>query len=294
MKKILTFVLLLSLALGVRAQLLWKVSGHGLARPSYIMGTHHLAPLSITDSIASLPQVMEQTEQVYGEIVMDDAIRPEAIMKMQQAMVLPADTTLKSLVTPEQYDTIAAVVKQYLGMDLAIFNKVKPSAITTQLVVAAGVKLLKDFNPKEQLDTWFQEQVRKAGKKVGGLETIEQQFQVLYNSQPLARQALLLYCTAAHLDQSMDQALRMTRAYMKQDLDGVLAAMEEKLGNACDGTPEEMDAMIYSRNENWAGQLPAIMKQASTLFVVGAGHLPGPKGLLKLMQNQGYTVEAMP
>lgn len=294
MKKILTFVLLLSLALGVRAQLLWKVSGHGLDRPSYIMGTHHLAPLSITDSIASLPQVMEQTEQVYGEIVMDDAVRPEAIMKMQQAMVLPADTTLKSLVTQEQYDTIAAVVKQYLGMDLVLFNKVKPSAITTQLVVAAGVKLLKDFNPKEQLDTWFQEQARKAGKKVGGLETIEQQFQVLYNSQPLARQALLLYCTAAHLDQSMDQALRMTRAYMKQDLDGVLAVMEEKLGNACDGTPEEMDVMIYSRNENWAGQLPAIMKQASTLFVVGAGHLPGPKGLLKLMQNQGYTVEAMP
>lgn len=157
--------MLLSLALGVRAQLLWKVSGNGLEKPSYIMGTHHLAPLSITDSIASLPQAMEQAEQVYGEIVMGDAITPEAIMKMQQAMVLKGDTTLKSLVTPAQYDTIAAVVKQYLGMDLEIFNKVKPSAITTQLVVAAGVKLLKDFNPKEQLDAWFQEQARQAGKK---------------------------------------------------------------------------------------------------------------------------------
>lgn len=97
--------MLLSLALGVRAQLLWKVSGNGLEKPSYIMGTHHLAPLSITDSIASLPQVMEQAEQVYGEIVMGDAITPEAIMKMQQAMVLKGDTTLKSLVTPAQYDT---------------------------------------------------------------------------------------------------------------------------------------------------------------------------------------------
>ena len=35
------------------------------------------------------------------------------------------------------------------------------------------------------------------------------------------------------------------------------------------------------------------MKQAPTLFVVGAGHLPGKKGLLKLLQNRGYTVEAM-
>lgn len=285
--------MLLSLALGVRAQLLWKVSGNGLEKPSYIMGTHHLAPLSITDSIASLPQAMEQAEQVYGEIVMGDAISPEVIMKMQQAMVLKGDTTLKSLVTPAQYDTIAAVVKQYLGMDLEIFNKVKPSAITTQLVVAAGVKLLKDFNPKEQLDAWFQEQARQTGKKVGSLETIEQQCQILYNSQPLARQALLLYCTATHIGQSMDQALRMTRAYMEQDLFGLQAAMEEKLGNACDSTPEELDAMIYGRNENWAGQMPAIMKQAPTLFVVGAGHLPGKKGLLKLLQNRGYTVEAM-
>lgn len=293
MKKIFAFVMLLSLTLGVRAQLLWKVSGNGLDKPSYIMGTHHMAPLSITDSIASLSQAMEQAEQVYGEIVMGDAITPETIMKMQQAMALPADTTLKSLVTQEQYDTIAAAVKKYLGMDLEIFNKVKPAAITTQLAVAAVMTSLKGFNPQEQLDAWFQTQARQAGKKVGSLETIEQQCQMLYNSQPLARQALLLYCTAVHIGQGVDQALRMTRAYMKQDLDGLQAVMEEKTDSACDDTPEELDAMIYGRNENWAGQLPAIMKQAPTLFVVGAGHLPGKKGLLRLLQNRGYMVEAM-
>lgn len=293
MKKTLVFMLLLCITLGAQAQLLWKVSGNGLDRPSYVIGTHHLAPLSVKDSIANLQQAIDQTEQVYGEIVMDDANNPEILMKMQQAMMLPADTTLKSFYTQAQYDTIAAVVKNYMGVDLALFDKLKPATITTQLSVALAMKSLKGFNPQEQLDTWFQTQARQAGKKVGSLETIDMQINVLYNSQTLMRQALLLYCTATHIEQGVGQSLRMNQAYMKQDLDELLAIIEEKMGDACDSTPEEISTLIYGRNANWACQFPSIMKQSPTLFVVGAGHLPGPQGLLKLLQKQGYTVEAM-
>lgn len=293
MKKTLVFMLLLCITLGAQAQLLWKVSGNGLDRPSYVIGTHHLAPLSVKDSIVNLEQAIDQTEQVYGEIVMDDANNPEILMKMQQAMMLPADTTLKSFYTQAQYDTIAAVVKNYMGVDLALFDKLKPATITTQLSVALAMKSLKGFNPQEQLDTWFQAQARQAGKKVGSLETIDMQINVLYNSQTLTRQALLLYCTATHIEQGVDQSLRMNQAYMKQDLDELLAIIEEKMSNACDSTPEEISTLIYGRNANWARQFPSIMKQSPTLFVVGAGHLPGPQGLLKLLQKQGYTVEAM-
>lgn len=293
MKKTLVFMLLLCITLGAQAQLLWKVSGNGLDRPSYVIGTHHLAPLSVKDSIANLQQAIDQTEQVYGEIVMDDANNPEILMKMQQAMMLPADTTLKGFYTQAQYDTIAAVVKNYMGVDLALFDKLKPATITTQLSVALAMKSLKGFNPQEQLDTWFQKQARQAGKKVGSLETIDMQINVLYNSQTLTRQALLLYCTATHIEQGVDQSLRMNQAYMKQDLDELLAIIEEKMGDACDSTPEEISTLIYGRNANWARQFPSIMKQSPTLFVVGAGHLPGPQGLLKLLQKQGYTVEAM-
>lgn len=293
MKKTFVFMLLLCITLGAQAQLLWKVSGNGLDRPSYVIGTHHLALLSVKDSIAHLQQAIDQTEQVYGEIVMDDANNPEILMKMQQAMMLPADTTLKSFYTQAQYDTIAAVVKNYMGVDLALFDKVKPATITTQLSVALAMKSLKGFNPQEQLDTWFQKQARQAGKKVGSLETIDMQINVLYNSQTLTRQALLLYCTATHIKQGVDQSLRMNQAYMKQNLEELLAIIEEKMNDACDSTPEEINTLIYDRNANWARLLPSIMKQSPTLFVVGAGHLPGPQGLLKLLQEQGYTVEAM-
>ena len=52
MKKILGILLFIGIALNANAQLLWKISGNGQEKASYILGTHHLAPLSIKDSIA--------------------------------------------------------------------------------------------------------------------------------------------------------------------------------------------------------------------------------------------------
>ena len=293
MKKIFALLMFFCITLGVNAQLLWKVSGNGLDKPSYIFGTHHVAPLSMKDSIAGMTEAMNGTSQVYGELVMEDMMKPEMLMKMQQAMMLPNDTTLKSLFTQAQYDSIASVVKENIGMELAMFDKLKPAALNAQLAVVLSVKALKGYNPQEQLDTWFQTQAKQAGKKVGGLETMESQINVLYNSQSLKRQAQQLYCSATHIDYGIDMTRRLAEAYLNQDLDKLLEITEEKMGNACDSTPEEEEALIYGRNANWAKQMPGIMKQASTLFVVGAGHLPGEHGVLKLLGKQGYTVEAM-
>lgn len=55
----------------------------------------------------------------------------------------------------------------------------------------------------------------------------------------------------------------------------------------------EMEALLDNRNKAWIEKMPALMKDAPTLFVVGAGHLPGTNGVLNLLKQQGYTVEPM-
>ena len=47
--------------------------------------------------------------------------------------------------------------------------------------------------------------------------------------------------------------------------------MEERDGNSCDPLPGEMEAMLHNRNKAWVEKRPAIMTEAPTLFVVGAG-----------------------
>ena len=64
MKSFIGAVLFICVAFSANAQLLWKVSGKGLEKPSYIFGTYHLSPLSIKDSIAAMPQAMSETAQI--------------------------------------------------------------------------------------------------------------------------------------------------------------------------------------------------------------------------------------
>lgn len=293
MKKILGIILFISIALNVNAQLLWKISGNGLEKPSYIFGTHHLAPLSIKDSIADLPQAIDGTTQVYGEVIMADMMSPQFMQLMQQQMMIAGDTTLQSLFTPEQLELVSKVVKENMMADLSMLDKLKPAVITQQLTLLFCMKHFGGINPQEQLDTYFQQQATQSGKKVGGLETPESQLDVLFNTQTLQRQANLLFCLVQDIDKAMSQAKRLNEAYLSQNLDDVLKLMEEREGNSCDPLPGEMESLLDDRNKAWIEKMPAIMKDAPTFFVVGAGHLPGANGVLNLLKQQGYTVEPM-
>ena len=292
MKRLITLLLVVAATLGAQAQLLWKVSGNGLDKPSYLFGTYHLASLGIKDSIAALPQAQQDVQQVYGEIIMADMMKPETLMQMQQQMMLPADTTLKSLFSPAEFETITQAVQEYLKVDIALLDRMKPAALMQQLTVLFYLKHTPGYNPQEQLDASFQQDATKAGKKVGGLETVQSQMDILFN-KPLRRQAEDLYCFLSDPAKAERQAKEVIAAYAAQDLDTVLRLMEEKEGTSCDPTPEEMAQLLYDRNHNWAKQMPALMQAAPTLFVVGAGHLPGEQGLIKLLQGKGYTVEPL-
>lgn len=293
MKKILGILLFISLALNANAQLLWKISGNGLEKPSYVFGTHHLAPLSIKDSIAAMPQALNETSQVYGEVVMADMMTPAFMQEMQKNMMLPADTTLQSLFTTQQYEQVGKVVKENLMADISMLAQLKPAVIMQQLVVILSMKYLPGFNPQEQIDAYFQQQAQQNGKKVGGLETAQSQLDILFNSQSLRRQAEQLFCTASDIEKTMKQSKELVNCYKVQDLDGVLRLMEEREGTSCDPLPGEMEALIDNRNIAWTKKMPAIMQESPTLFVVGAGHLPGDKGVLNLLKQQGYTLEPM-
>ena len=48
--------------------------------------------------------------------------------------------------------------------------------------------------------------------------------------------------------------------------------------------------MIYSRNDNWVEKLSKEMPADSLMVVVGAGHLPGDRGVIAGLRKAGFTV----
>ena len=68
MKKILISLLfVLVSAVCANAQLLYRVSGADLKKPSYVFGTFHLANSPFVDQIAGVRQALDATDQVYGD-----------------------------------------------------------------------------------------------------------------------------------------------------------------------------------------------------------------------------------
>ena len=294
-KTILTLLTLVIATFTAHAQLLWKVTGKELTKPSYVLGTFHLADVAFADSIPVLKEALNASEQVYGELDMRKLLSdPSQVQQMQLAMMLPKDTTLDSLLTIEQMKRLNEFLKQYLGADLtnpmlAPMKQMKPAAISTQIQMVLAMQIAKGFNPQQQFDTYFQNVANEQQKPVGGLETMDYQLGVLYGA-PLKRQAELLMCLVDDVDYQKDVLKRTIDAYYKQNLEAVHKVMEEKRHNTCDSTPEEDNILIYTRNANWASALPALMKTRSTFLAVGCGHLPGERGLISLLQKAGYTV----
>lgn len=289
MKKILGVLILLCFTLGVNAQLLWKISGNGLNQPSYVMGTHHLASLSIKDSIQGLQTALDQAQQVYGELKMSEMQDPNASAAlMQKYMTTETDTTFKSLFTDEEYEKISQCAKENLMFDVGMLPKVKPVFLTNNLIVVLYMKHIGGFNPQEQLDTYFQTQATEKGKKAEGLETMDFQLDLLYNGSSLKRQAETLICFINNIDENLELAKKLTDAYMAQDLKTLEKISDSEL---CGMSQQEEEAMIDNRNKKWAKMLPEIMNAAPTFIAVGVLHLPGENGLLNLLKQQGYTVE---
>lgn len=300
MKRILCSALLLLVAfIGTQAQLLWKISGNGLSKPSYIIGTYHLAPASFADSIAGLKNALDTSEQVYGEIIMSEMTAPENMAKLQSIMMLPEGQTIDKMFTAEEMARINAMMKDIIGIDMTNpmvaqqFGKLSPQALTMQLTVLMYLKKNPKFNLNQTFDEHFQNKAKEQGKPVGALETIDFQINLLYKGQSEERQKELLLCLADNKDMYEMQTENIIKAFFTQDLKAVNDAMDEKLNNSCDYTPQEKDELIYNRNTDWIKKMPEIMKKKSTFFAVGAGHLPGERGMLELLRQAGYKVECV-
>lgn len=286
-KSLLVMALTAVIATAAHSQLLWKVTDNNSGKTSYVFGTHHFAPLSMLDSIKGLDAALQNANKVYGELDMQAAMDPSALMGMQQMMMAPADSTIDKVLTTKQLADLNMAWAKY-GTDQIPLNALyvlKPAGLSTQLAALMSAKVLPDINVGQGIDNELQVRARKAGKQVAGLETMEFQTNMLLGD-PISKQAEDLVETIEDIDAEAGKLVRLTNAYLAQnykDIETICA--ESVLKN-----PESAEKMIISRNNNWMKQLEPEMKNTNLLVVVGAGHLVGDKGILNQLKQAGYTV----
>lgn len=279
------FVVCVALQSGVAQKsgesLLWRVSGNGLANPSYLFGTFHLMGSEYIDSLSVVKAKFDSATTLIGELILDNSLAP----KMMMAATMK-DTVLQDILTEETYTQTSEWLKELGGMDLTMFNRFNPSMVQMLIVTLVQQKL----NGKAivPMDLHFQNLARES-KQLVGLETFEEQTAVLFGSSSYVHQAKQLAEFVSKRDSSVTMLVSMNRMYRAQQLDALMEIFSES-----SYSNTEKDALLDNRNRNWMQKLPALFEAGSCFVAVGALHLPGQNGLVSLLRKAGYTVTPLP
>ena len=288
MKKLIFLLLPFALALNIaqaptntNKSLLWKISGNGLASPSYIFGTYHFASKRLVDSLSDTKKYFNACKAVVGEVLMDST----AMTSLVSAMMLPGDTTLEKLYTAEEYKLISDYVTTVAPMDMRMVTHFKPSAVQLMLLSFTMPKTFSETNPA--IDMYFQQEGKRLGNKVLAFETMKEQGDLLLGA-PMTEQKKELLESIRKKDEAKTEGDKLYALYLQQDLDGLekmLTSAFAKMSN-----PDLSDKMLKDRNLKWIVKIPVMIKEQPTFIAVGAAHLVGQYGLINQLRLKGYTV----
>ena len=283
MKKILFLVFglfsIFNQAQPLEKALLWKISGNGLEKPSYLFGTIH-ATCDATLDAATL-KALEETKQLYLEIDMDD---PMLQMQMMQGMAMKDGVTISSLVSEEEFIVIDEFLQKNIGMSAKMINTFKPFMLNSMLLP----KLLDcEF---QSVEMELMKVTKAQNEEVYGLETIGDQLQV-FDKIPYQDQVNELLKTAkSDLSKEKAEMKKIMDVYKTKDIEKMLVVMDESDNTI---SADNKDVLLVNRNRNWIPVIEKVIKSTPTFFGVGAAHLAGDDGVIKLLRKQGYKVEAV-
>ncbi len=261
--------------------LLWKISGNGLEKPSYLFGTIHM--LCADDAVLSpnMKKAIHNCDEVYFEVDMDNLFEMFGVMGK---MKMRGDTTLHDLLSPADYKK----VKDYFENKGSMLPF---SMLETYKPIIAASTLEEGSLPCDNtvmMEQVIMEEAKQYEKKIRGLETMAYQASVL-DSIPYKLQAeqLVDYIDKNNKGEKDDKEMKdMFEAYKSQDL----KKLEKLMVETDAGMAGFVDIMLYHRNRNWVNKLKTLLPQKSLLIAVGAGHLPGEKGVINLLRKEGYSV----
>lgn len=264
---------------------LWKIESW--QNSVYLLGSIH----TLRETDYPLPQVMldafDDAERLVFEINLGEA----QTLATQQAILQAAlpdhpDESLTEALPPDVYQTAERAIAD-LGIPMTPFNSFEPWFFSISLTSFRLMQL--GFDPSYGVDFFLFREAQTAAKPMAALETVEEQMRV-FDDLPLAIQSDLVEQTVLELDLLETSFNTLIDAWKS----GNVAAFEQLILESFTDYPAVYDALLTQRNQNWLPTVEALVNRPDDyLIVVGAAHLVGDDSLVRLLENQGYTVRQL-
>lgn len=251
--------------------LLWRISGNGLSKPSYLFGTMHLTDKRLFFFGDSLYHALEQTEGFAAEIDFNAFLNKYFEKLAGEGRSL---TYLKNRLDERS-------LKERSGKLEKKFKK-PVDEITVEDIKQEESRRrtarLKSGEMETFMDAYLLGLADKQGKWIGGIEDPEDQLDLDDAFDTESRVDAVIDEPKSEKNQSE----WMIQQYLKENLELIDRSNELWLG--------ARDVILIRRNLKMATRVDSIMHLRSCLFAIGAAHLPGDSGVVQLLRRQGYDV----
>jgi len=258
---------------------LWKISGNGLEKSSYLFGTIHITCDATLDQ--DVKKALDETTQLVLELDMDDPSMPT---KLMTGMYMKDGKTLKDFVSTEDFVAIDSLFINQAGMSINMMQNIKPFFLSSMLYP----KMIDC--PMESFELELMKVTKEQNEEVFGLETIEEQLQVFETIPYEDQVADLIRMAKDNLEYDKATFADLLDVYKSENITAMLDMMDDETNQT---TAKHQDILLKNRNIKWISKIEEFTKQQSTFFGVGAGHLAGEYGVIKLLRKAGFTVSAV-
>jgi len=272
-------VFTLSSQLKAQNSILWEVSGNGLSKTSYLLGTlkfigekEYVLHKEITDRLS--------TCEIFA---IEDEVNHHAQHELNKSVHFPKGESLATALSSEDFKKVA----DFFGTEFKIpqkkfkknYGNLKPLALSismTRLALHEGVK----FYDIELLKIAHDYRINSFS-----LESIDREAEA-FNAFPIEDQAKALMHSIDNFEVQKSEYKKLEAAYVNGDIDKVFEYSLHPF--------EENEIFIeefYSkRNMEWLPKIEKMFSESKAFVAVGVTHLEGDKGILNLLKMKGYTL----
>ncbi len=268
--------------------LLWELSGKGIKK-SYVFGTIHM----ISEKDFFMDDRTMKAIKKCKKMVMEIDISQSLQMGIQLMALsgMKGGKTLADFVSAEDYQ----MVKTYFQKEA---KSAEAKMLPFEMIEKWKPMLLQSFLYQDMIEGTmksYEMELLSIGSerkmKFDGLETVEDQVNI-FEKIPYADQAKALVELIKEIKKDANSGKaefkKLLDLYLAQDIDGmVVMSGEEFFGDLENGEAE----LLTNRNQKWIPKIKTMSKEKPTFYAVGAAHLGGPNGVIRLLMKEGYSLK---
>jgi len=257
--------------------LLWRLGRKGVA-PSHVFGTIHVADPRLAELPAAALKAFAGARSLMVEFLPDAYTRERFL----EAALLPEPHTLEEAIGAEDFRRAVHSLEP-IGLKPELINRLKPWSVLLNL---------RDPRAAEgaPLDSQLLELARARHIPCSQIEGVEEQI-FTFDEFPMDAQVALLKHSLAHGDELLALSDRTLEAYLAGDLAAIWRLREEFAARYPEiGRYQEImtKRVVYDRSVVMAFRMQRDLRRGAAFVALGALHLFGEKGVLALLEEDGY------